>query len=78
MEWDEIISLMDIVSRKITNNIATNVTKDCYSKKARYKFNCYIVLTVLLVIILVLIIGIICCHYGGHSSKQKHIDAITM
>ena len=35
---DEIISVMDTVSAKITNNIATNVIKNCHSKKVRYKF----------------------------------------
>ena len=29
---------MDTVSAKITNNIATNVKKNCLSKKVRYKF----------------------------------------
>ena len=29
---------MDTVSVKITNNIATNVIKNCLSKKVRYKF----------------------------------------
>ena len=32
---DEIISVMDIVSTKKRNAIATNVTKTCYSKKIR-------------------------------------------
>ena len=33
----EIISVMDIVSTKTTNTIATNVTKNFHSKTARYK-----------------------------------------
>ena len=35
---EEIISVMDTVSAKITNNIATNVIKNFHSKKVRYKF----------------------------------------
>ena len=34
----EIIDAMDIVSAKMTNTIAINVSKTCHSKKARYKF----------------------------------------
>ena len=41
---DEIISGMDIVSTKMTNTIATNVTKNCHSKKVK---DCYISDTVL-------------------------------
>ena len=48
----EILSVMDIVSTKMTNTIATNVTKNCHSKKVRHKIDCYILHTVLLVIIL--------------------------
>ena len=47
---------MDIASIKITNTIATNVTKNCHSKKVRYKFDCSILHRVLLAIILLLII----------------------
>ena len=53
---DEIISVMDIVSTKMTNTIATNVSINSDDKKVRY---CYILHTVLLVIILLLIITII-------------------
>ena len=66
---------MDIVSTKITNTIATNVTKNCHSKKAR---DCYILHTLLLVIILRLIITIICYHYAKHRPKQKSTDALTI
>ena len=76
---DEIIIVIDIVSTKKTNTIATkkktntiaaNVTStasiNCHSKKVRH----YSILhTVLLVIILLLIIIIICYYY----SKQKDI-----
>ena len=67
-ECDEIIIVMDIVSTKMTNTIAANITStpsiNCYSKKVRY---CHILHTVLLVIILLLIIIIICYYYA----KQK-------
>ena len=47
IEWDEIISVMDIVSTKMTNTIAKNVTStasiNCHSKKVR---DCYILHTV--------------------------------
>ena len=58
--YDEVIFVMDIVSTKKTNTIAWNVTKNCHSKKARCKIDCYILHPVLLVIILILIITIIC------------------
>ena len=69
------ISVMDIVSRKKTNNIATNVSVNCQSKKVR---DCYILHTVLLVTILLLIITIICYHYAKHRSKQKDINVLTI
>ena len=34
---------MDIVSTKMTNTIATNVTKNCYNEKVR---DCYILSTI--------------------------------
>ena len=69
--WDEIISVMNIVSTKMTNTIAKNVSINSYDKEVRYKINCFILHTVLLVIILLLITTIICYHYAEHSSKQK-------
>ena len=39
---DEIISVIDIILTKITNTVITNVTKNCHSKRVRYKFDCYI------------------------------------
>ena len=75
---DETIYVMDIVSTKMTNTVATNVTKNCHSKKVRYKFDCYILHTVLLVILLLLIITIISYHYAKRRSKQKYIDALTI
>ena len=68
IEYDEIITVMDIVSTKKTNAIATNfpstVSINCHSEKVA---DCYIWHTVLLVIILLLIITIIYYHYA----KQK-------
>ena len=59
-ERDEIVIVMDIVTKKKTNTIAANVTSDasiiCHSKKIR---DCYVLHTVLFVIILLLIIIII-------------------
>ena len=66
-----VIECDDIASTKMTNTIATNVTKNYHDKKARYKFDCYILYTILLLIILLLIITIICYHYAKHRSKQK-------
>ena len=74
-ECDKIIAVMDIVSTKKANAIATNVTStpsiNCHSKKVR---DCYILHAVLLVIILLLIITIICYHYAkkkGSNIKWK-------
>ena len=55
IECDEIITVMDIVSTKMTNTIATS-TSASHSKKVR---DCYILHTILLAIILLLIIIII-------------------
>ena len=69
MDCDEIITVMNIVSTKKTNNIAKNfgstASINCHSKKVR---DCYILDTVLSAIILLLII-IICYYYA----KQKGI-----
>ena len=78
IECDEIILVTDIASTKMTNTIATNVTKNYHDKKARYKFDCYILYTILLLIILLLIITIICYHYAKHRSKQKGFDALAI
>ena len=75
---DEIISVTDILSTKMKNTIATNVTKTFHSKKVRYKFDCYILHKVSLAIILLLVITIICYHYAKHGSKQKAIDALAI
>ena len=66
---------MDIVSTKLTNTIAANVTKVCHSKKVR---DSYVLHTVLSAVILLLIITIICYHYAKHRSKQKGIDALRI
>ena len=74
IECDETITVMDIVSTKITNTIATNVTStdsiNFHCKKVR---NCYILHTVLLLIILLLLITIICYYYA----KQKGVNPVT-
>ena len=73
--YDEIASVMDIVSTKMTNTIAKNVNKYCHSKKVEDGF---ILDKVLLVIILLVIITIVCYHYAKHRSKQKDINAQTI
>ena len=78
VKCDEPISVMDIVSTKMTNTTSANVSINCQSKKVRYKIDCYILHTVLLVIILRLAIAVICYDYAKHSSNQKSIDALTM
>ena len=72
---DEIISFMDIISAKMTNTLASNVSINCHNKKVRYETDCYILQTVLLVIILVSTVIIICYYYAKHRSKQKSVDA---
>ena len=67
---DAIVTVMDIISTKKTNTIATNVMSTAsinyHNKKVT---DCYILHTALLVIILLLIITFICYHYA----KQKGI-----
>ena len=63
-DYDEIITVMDIVSTKLTNAIATNFTSTastyCHSEEVR---DCYVLNKVLLVIILILMIVIVCYFY---------------
>ena len=70
---DEIVIVMDIVSIKKTETIATNVTSTAsinfHHEKVR---DCHIWHTVLLVIVLLLIITIICDHYA----KQKDLKSL--
>ena len=66
---------MNIVSTKIINTIATNVIKNCHSKKVAF---CYNLNTGLIVIILLLIITIIYYHYAKNCSKQEGIDKRTI
>ena len=66
---------MNIVSTKIKNTIATNVIKNCHSKKVAFSCNLN---TGLIVIILLLIITIIYYHYAKNWSKQKGTDKRTM
>ena len=72
---DEIISVTDIASTKMTNTLTTNMSTNSYDKKVRY---CYILHTVFLVIILLLIITIFSYHYAFQKSKQKSIDALKI
>ena len=53
---DENIFVIDIVSTKIANTIATDVPINSDDKKVRYKIDCYILNTVLLMILLLSII----------------------
>ena len=69
------VSVIDIVSTKMTNTIATNVTKIVIAKMfAIFARDCYILHTVLLVIALPLIFIIIWYHYAN----QKSIDELTI
>ena len=70
----KVTSTMDIILTKMANTVAANVTKNYYSKKVRYKFDCYILHALSSVIILLLIITIIFYHYAKHRSRQKDIN----
>ena len=61
---DEIVSVMGIVTTKMTRNVTNSYSVNCHFKKVKH---CYILHTVLLAIILSLIITVICHHYV----KQK-------
>ena len=69
---------MDIVSTKMANTAATNVTKNYYCKKVWCKLDCYIFHTVLTAITFLFIITIICYYYAKHRSKEKGNDAVTI
>ena len=75
---DQIISVIDIASLKMTNTIARNVSIIADNKKVRHKIDCYILHTILLVTILLLIITIISYHYVKHRSKQKGINPLII
>ena len=77
IKYDEIITVMDIVSKKMANTIATNLSINSDDKKVRYKNDCYI-LHSFISDILLLIVTIISYHYAKHGSKQKIIDALTI
>ena len=75
IECDEIIFLMDIVSTKMTNTVATNVSINSAVEKVIYTIDCYILHTVLLVIILLLIItlfAIIMQNIGQNKKELMH------
>ena len=40
IECDRLISVMNIVSTKNTNTIATNVSRNHHNKKVKYKIDC--------------------------------------
>ena len=65
IEYDDIMSVMDIVSTKRIKTMATNVTKNCLSKQKRD-----ILRTVSVVILLLLIFCIISYHYGKTKSSE--------
>ena len=65
------LCVIDIVSNKKINTIATNMSINCHSNKVRCKIDCYILHTVLLAIILLLVITIICYHCVKLKSKLK-------
>ena len=73
-----VLSVLDIVSTKMTNAIATKASINSDGKKVENKNDCYILETLLLVIILLLTIAIICYHYARHRSKQENNYAITI
>ena len=66
IEYDDIMSVMNIVSTKRIKTIVTNVTKNRHSKQERD-----ILRTVSVVVLLLLIFCIISYHYG----KTKRSDA---
>ena len=75
LECVEIINVMNIVSAKMANTIATNIVStaslNCHSKKGR---DCFILHTVLLLIILLSITIIVCYYYA----KQKGVNGLTI
>ena len=75
---DEIISVIDNVSIKMVNAIATNVSINSDNKKVRCKIDCYILHPVLLINLLLLIIACMYYHYAKHRSKQKDNHALTI
>ena len=76
IKCDEIVSVVDIVSTKITNVVATNVSINSDDRKGDIKMIA-IFCIVLLVIILLLIITIICYHFAKHRSNEKGNKALT-
>ena len=64
---DEVISVIDIVSTKMTKYYSKNVSINSDRKKVRYKFDCYILHAVLLATILLLMITLVWYHYAMHK-----------
>ena len=75
IECNEIVTVIDIVSTKMTDTIAKNAMStdsiSCRCKKVR---DSYILHEALLAILLLLVIIIICYHYA----KQESIHALTI
>ena len=73
--YNEIVSIMDIVSKNVISsvqaNVTSNVSMNSDNKKIRYKMNCYNLQMFMLVVILLFLITIICYHYTKHWSKLK-------
>ena len=69
IKCEEIISVMDIASTKMTITIATDMLVNSENKKVEYKIDFYILHTVFLVIILLMLITIIWYLYAKHMSK---------
>ena len=74
-DCDKIVIVIDIISTKKTNTIATNVTSTAsinwHSNIVR---DCYILHTVLLVIILILASTIICFYYAKEKCTIKKLE----
>ena len=64
---DEVISVIDIVSTKMTKYYSKNVSINPDCRKVRYKFDCYILHAVLLATILLLMITLVWYHYAMHK-----------
>ena len=75
---NEIISVVDIVSTKMTNTVATNVWINFHSEKVRCKNDSYILNSVLPRIILLMIITNICHYHAKNRLKQNPIVALAM
>ena len=73
---DGIVVVMNTLSTRKTNTMATNITStasiNCHSKKVR---DCYIVLTVLSIKITLLMAVSICCYLIKYRTKHCHFTS---